>query len=162
MNAFGERQHVEKFLPNTIRKVLRGEMVTIHTDAERKRSGSRFYIHARNVSAALLFLSFYADKKAGKFNIAGEREVSNLELAQTVARLLKQPLRYEMVDFHSSRPGHDLRYALDGGVLERAGWRPTVNFDDSLRRTVMWYLRNRRWLEHFPEETEDGMERRDN
>lgn len=147
MNCFGERQHPEKFIPLIIRKVKHGEVVTIHADETATKAGSRFYIHCRNVAHALHFL---LDKflLRDKYNIVGEREVSNLELAQLIAEIMDMPLYYEMVDFHSSRPGHDMRYALDGTKMQDMGWELPVDFEDSLEKTVKWTLeeKNIRWL----------------
>jgi len=147
MNVFGERQHPEKFLPMTIRKVLAGETVTIHADKTKTASGTRFYVHARNVAAALAFLLAPGRAVPGeKYNIVGEREVSNLELAQAIAAALGRDLKYEMVDFHSARPGHDLRYALDGEKMKALGWSIPMGFERSLESTVRWTVANPRWL----------------
>jgi dTDP-glucose 4,6-dehydratase len=81
-----------------------------------------------------------------KYNIVGEREMDNLELAQTVAKILGKELNYEMVDFHSSRPGHDLRYALCGEKMESLGWTPSVSVTGRLHEVVEWSLGNKRWL----------------
>jgi dTDP-glucose 4,6-dehydratase len=155
MNAFGERQHPEKFIPLIINKVLKGEEVTIHSDRTKTKAGSRFYIHCRNIASAILFIldkrsdnisssgMYYRDK----FNIVGEREVNNLDMAQFIARTLGKELKYEMVDFHSSRPGHDLRYALDGSKLEELGWHIPKTFEDSLVKTIQWYVNNPKWLD---------------
>lgn len=145
MNVFGERQHPEKFLPSTMQKVRDGQLVTIHANKDRTKAGSRFYIHARNVAAALLFVSELGHS-GEKYNIVGEREVDNLEMAQFIAAAQGKPLHYEMVDFHSSRPGHDLRYGLDGSKLENMGWKLPVNFESSLHRTVQWSLAHPKWL----------------
>ena len=145
MNAFGERQHPEKFIPMCIRKIIDGEVITIHADRDRQYSGSRFYIHCRNIANALHFLSDRFTIRE-KYNIVGEREVSNLELALTIARILGKELKYEMVDFHSSRPGHDLRYALDGGKMRGMGWEVPKTFEQSLGKTIRWYLENPIWL----------------
>lgn len=144
MNIFGERQHPEKFIPSTIRKVLAGETVTIHADPTRTIPGSRFYIHARNVASALVFLAT-AGHVGEKYNIVGEQELSNLAVAQLIGQVLEKPVRTELVDFHSSRPGHDLRYALDGRVLADLGWKPPVNLVASLTRTIQWTLRHPQW-----------------
>ena len=146
MNAFGERQHLEKMVPSTIHKVLTGEMVKIHADETTTWPGSRFWIHARNVAEALLFLLKRANQRA-KYNIAGEKEVDNLELAQMIADYIGKPLKYELVSWHASRPGHDLRYALDGSKMMSMGWKLPTNFEESLRKTVKWYLNNPKWLE---------------
>ncbi len=151
MNIFGERQHPEKFIPLVISKVLKNETVIIHADKNKTKAGSRFYIHARNVCDALFFLikkgeTLDGSGKRGKYNIVGEREIDNLDLAHFIAKVIGKPLKYEMTDFHSSRPGHDLRYALDGKLMNKIGWEPPKIFYDSLEKTIKWYLKNKRWL----------------
>jgi dTDP-glucose 4,6-dehydratase len=145
MNVFGERQHPEKFIPMIIRKVRDNKVVTIHSNSEKTKSGSRFYIHARNVASAVHFLMGKYEQRQF-YNIVGERELSNLELAQKIASLMGKALKYEMVDFHSSRPGHDLRYSLDGTKMEMMGWKVPVTIDQSLQKVVEWTLKNEKWL----------------
>lgn len=145
MNVFGERQHPEKFIPSTIQKVRDGEKVTIHANHDKTKAGSRFYIHARNVAHAVMFV-LENGTSGEKYNIVGEQEVDNLQLAALIADIQKKPLCYEMVDFHSSRPGHDLRYALDGTKLAAMGWEPPRTFEQSLEETVLWTLENKQWL----------------
>lgn len=149
MNIFGERQHPEKYIPLVINKVLSGTKVYIHSDKNKKIPGSRFWIHARNVAAAIMFLIDKAETQ-DKYNIVGEKEVNNLEMALFIAKVIGKPLNYELIDFHSSRPGHDLRYGLDGGKMHAMGWRLPVNFEDSLEKTVTWFLNNKTWLESSP------------
>jgi dTDP-glucose 4,6-dehydratase len=148
MNVFGERQHPEKFIPMVTQRVRDGQRVTIHADKTRTKAGSRFYIHARSVASAIHFLLNNAPPAAtgGKFNIVGEVEVDNLALAEMIARAVGKPLDFEMIDFHSARPGHDLRYALDGSLMASLGWRPPGSFEDMLTETVLWSLANPRWL----------------
>lgn len=158
MNIFGERQHPEKFIPKVIRSVLSGDVVPIHATSDRKQAGMRHYIHARNVADAHMFLLREKPWKAvhnehvDSYHIVGEREVDNLTLAKMIENFVKEfrpgaaGLKYEMVDFHSSRPGHDLRYALDGGKMKHLGWQPPKNFEESLRKTVEWSLNNPVWL----------------
>lgn len=154
MNVFGERQNPEKYIPMVIKKVRDGEKITVHSNKEKTKAGSRHYIHALDVADALLFLFDYnIDKfqpdntgaKCQKFNIVGENEIDNLELAQFIADVQKRDLVYEMVDFHSQRPGHDLRYALDGTKMLEMGWKPESAFD-KLEQTIKWTLENDRWL----------------
>ncbi len=146
MNAFGARQHVEKFIPMTIKNVLYGNKVYVHSYPDCKKAGSRFYIHARNIAAAILFL-LEKGKVGEKYNIVGEKEVDNLELAEYIAEVVGKKLDYEMVDFHSTRPGHDLRYSLSGDKMSSLGWTLPINFEDSLRSTIEWTLANPEWLE---------------
>lgn len=146
MNAFGERQHVEKFIPLCIKKILNNEKIFIHCYPDKKISGTRFYIHGRNIAAAVLFL-IKNGTIGEKYNISGEKEVSNLDMAQMIAKFVNKPLDYEMIDFHSTRPGHDLRYGLDGSKLFDMGFELPVNFDESLEKMVKWTLENQKWLE---------------
>lgn len=155
MNMIGERQHPEKFVPMTIGKVIRGETVQIHARPEADGSwtpGSRVWLHARNHADALLFLLKnvmplpYGVGELNVFNIAGEREVDNYEMAASIAELLNLPLKYEWIDFHSQRPGHDLRYSLDGSKLRTRGWSPPLPLSESLERTVRWSEKNHHWL----------------
>ena len=146
MNAFGERQHVEKFIPLCIKRILNNQKIYIHSYPNKEKSGTRFYIHARNIASAVLFL-IKNGKIGDKYNITGEKEVSNLEMAQSIAKIIGKELNYEMVDFHSERPGHDLRYGLDGSKLINLGWKLPLNFEESLTKTVKWTLENQKWLE---------------
>jgi dTDP-glucose 4,6-dehydratase len=145
MNFFGERQHPEKFVPKVIQAVLAGDEVVIHAYPDGVRSGSRFYLHCRSFADAILFLMKMPDAPR-RVHVSGDREVTNLELAERIAAVVGRPLRHRSVDFHSSRPGHDLRYALDDTLLRSAGWRPPVTFDESLERTVAWYVAHPEWL----------------
>lgn len=149
MNAFGERQHPEKFIPLVVRKVLSGDSVTIHSNPAKTQSGSRFYIHCRNIAGAVLFLLTNSDvDNRDKFNVVGEKEVTNLDLALSIADIIGKKLNYTMTDFHSSRPGHDLRYALDGTKMRDMGWSIPIPFEQSLERTIKWMLdeANISWL----------------
>jgi dTDP-glucose 4,6-dehydratase len=154
MNVFGERQNPEKYIPMVIKKVLNGETVTIHSNTDKTKAGSRHYIHAEDVADALTFLFEYnflrlpIEKNATqchKFNIVGKDEIDNLELAQFIAKCLNRELKYEMVDFHSQRPGHDLRYALDGSKMSHMGWNPQPAHD-RLKKVIEWSVKNNRWL----------------
>lgn len=148
MNAFGERQHPEKFIPKVVKSVLSGDSITIHSDPTKTISGSRFYIHCRNIAAAVQFILDNTDDPRDKYNIVGEKEVTNLALANSIADILGKPLNYTMTDFHSSRPGHDLRYALDGTKLRELGWNIPVPFETSLEKTIKWMTKpsNLQWL----------------
>lgn len=156
MNVFGERQHPEKFIPATIQKVRDGETVIIHADPTRTVAGSRMYIHARDVAEGLMFIlglpkdyrhtGDYGHAHCPKFNLVGTEEIDNLTLAQMIAQAVGKELKYEMTDFHTSRPGHDMRYALDGGLLRDLGWEPKIKLSERIKEVVQWTLRNERWL----------------
>ena len=84
--------------------------------------------------------------KCPKFNLVGPEEFNNLVLAQTIADIMGRPLNYKMVDYHSQRPGHDLRYAMSGDYVKSLGWEPKLKLSDRLREVVEWTLANERWL----------------
>ena len=152
MNVFGQRQHPEKFIPMCIKRARDGEVITIHSDVTKEIPGSRHYIHAEDVADALLFLlgkkveSYtWGGARCPKFNIVGAEELNNLQLAQMIADAQGKELKYEMVDFHSARPGHDLRYALSGEKMKALGWEPK-NIRDRVKEVVEWTLANERWI----------------
>lgn len=145
MNIIGERQNPEKYVPKTIANVREDKEVIVHANKECTKAGSRFYIHARNVADAILMVLDYGEL-GEKYNIVGEKEIDNLTLAKLIAEFQSKPLNYKLVDFHSCRPGHDLRYALDGSKMANMGWKPPVTFEKSLENVVKWTLGNPRWL----------------
>ena len=157
MNVFGERQHPEKFIPMCIQRARDGEKIYIHANPEKTEAGTRMYIHARDVADGLMFIlnslpkdykhtGDYGHAHCPKFNLVGTEEIDNLTLAQMIANAVGQELNYEMVDFHGSRPGHDLRYALDGGVLKELGWGPKIKLSERITEMTKWTLENKRWL----------------
>lgn len=158
MNVFGERQHPEKYIPMCIKKIRDGQTITVHSDASRTIPGSRHYIHAVDVADAILFLlnnahtnnlnysEITSGVKCPKFNIVGKQEINNLQLAQIIADCQGKELKYEMVDFHSSRPGHDLRYALSGERMKRMGWEPKIELTERIKQVVDWTLSRPDWL----------------
>ena len=67
-------------------------------------------------------------------------------MAKIIAEAQGKELNYEFVDFHSSRPGHDLRYALDGNKMAEMGWVPSKSVKERITEVVQWTLENKRWL----------------
>ena len=155
MNVFGERQHPEKFIPMCIKKIRDGETITVHSDKTKTIPGTRHYIHAEDVAEAIHFLLTknidveldYGGAKCPKFNIVGTEEINNLDLAQIIADSQNKVLKHEMVDFHSSRPGHDLRYSLSGEKMKILGWTPSIKLTQRIKQVVEWSLKNENWIE---------------
>lgn len=151
MNIIGEMQDTEKFVPMVIKKILSGEQIEIHASLEGV-IGSRYYLHARNQADALLHILGMQMPRYGetdapqKFHVVGEQEVNNLTLVKMIANIMKKDFDFKLVDFHSSRPGHDLRYALDGELLANTGWIAPLSLEESLERTVNWTMANKEWL----------------
>lgn len=147
MNIIAERQHPEKFLPKTIRALLKGEKIALHGKSRMDQS-SRCWIHARNVAHGLHFLLEKGEKEES-YNIVGEEkgvyDVANWICQVARGRELKDS-EVEWVDYHTARPGHDRRYALDGTKLKQLGWVPPTSLEKSIKKTVNWSLKHREWL----------------
>ena len=88
----------------------------------------------------------FGGAKCPKFNLVGPVELDNLKLAELVAKSVNKKLKCEMVDFHTSRPGHDLRYALSGELMKKQGWIPKISIEERVDQVVQWTLKNDRWL----------------
>jgi dTDP-glucose 4,6-dehydratase len=162
MNIYGERQSPEKFIPLVMNKVLSGEKLFIHADKTKAQAGKRHYLHARNICSATIWALengkiLNGSANQGRYNIVGEVEIDNLSLAKMIEGFVREwgadhatvypEFSYELVDFHSSRPGHDLRYALDGAHLKEEGFSFPSTFEDSLKKMVYWTLdRKEQWL----------------
>lgn len=145
MNVMGIRQHPEKYIPLCIHRIYTGEKIYIHSNKDKTEAGKRHYINTEDVASGLMFLVNNGVPQE-KYNIVGERELDNLTLAQTIANIMGKPLNYEMLDFHSSRPGHDLRYALDGTKMKELGWMPEKNIIERLEEVIKWSLNNKYWI----------------
>lgn len=152
MNLIGEMQDTEKYTAQLIRKISKGEKVTVH--GSESYIGKRHYLHARNMADALLFILGKiepimfddGDKtRPERFNIVGDVELNNLELAQLVAEILGKELIYEFTDFHKTRSGHDRRYSLDGTKLKELGWVAPLGFRESLVKYIDWTLKHPMW-----------------
>lgn len=155
MNNFGEMQGPTKYPAMIQKKLEAGENVTVHSASD-GQIGTRYYLHSRNAADAVLFIlrnlppelhqPGHIDRP-DRYNIVGDKQVSNLELAQTIADLMGRELDYELVDFHSKQPGHDLHYGLDGKKLGDLGWKSPISFEDSMEKTIEWQQENPEWMQ---------------
>lgn len=150
MNMVGEMQDPEKYAALLVSRIERGEVVSVHGTQD--KIGSRYYLHSRNHADALLWIltkttpsMFPASDRPDRYNIVGEIEINNLKLAKLVASILEKPLKYELVDFHSVRPGHDARYALDGTKIRELGWKAPIPFVASLEKYIAWTVSHPLW-----------------
>ena len=155
MNVFGERQHPEKHIPMVIKRVRDGEKVFVHSNKEKTMAGSRHYIHAQDVADGLMFIlnlknykhkGDFGNAKCPKFNLVGPEEIDNLTLAEIIAKSQNKKLVYELIDNHTSRPGHDLRYSLSPNLLKSLGWEPKIKLSQRIEEVVNWSLENKHWL----------------
>ncbi len=159
-NNYGPRQFPEKLIPLVILNALEGKNLPVYGDGQNVRDWLYVEDHCRAL------LTVLAHGKPGEtYNIGGNHEKSNLEVVQTVCKLLDElnprpdgkPYREQIV-FVKDRPGHDFRYAIDASkIQQQLGWQPAENFESGLRRTVEWYLNNREWCAHV----QDGSYKRE-
>lgn len=154
MNNFGELQQPSKFPAMLQAKIDKGETVLIHGEKD-GQIGSRSYIHSRNFADAVLFIITHCpphmheplkSDMPDRYNIAGDQQLTNFELAQLIADLMGKELKYEIVDSHTTRPGHDPHYGLDSTKLYNLGWKPPLTFRESMKNSIEWQQANPRWM----------------
>jgi len=146
-NNYGPFQFPEKLIPVIILNALAEKSIPIYGEGSNIRDWLFVYDH---VSALLRVLQ---DGEIGRtYNIGGNNELTNVELAKTLCGILDR-LRprangqYEdLIKFVTDRPGHDARYAIDASrIKHELGWEPSVTVEQGLEKTVIWYLENEDW-----------------
>ena len=146
-NNYGPYHFPEKLIPVIILNALAGKSLPIYGNG----SNIRDWLYVEDhVDALLLVLEKGTIGRS--YNIGGENELTNLELVQTLCRILDRlnPRRTgayeELITFVQDRPGHDARYAIDPSrIRHELGWRPSVTVEEGLEKTVHWYLDNEDW-----------------
>lgn len=154
MNNVGELQQSSKFPVMVQKAIMNGQEMTIHAEPNGE-IGSRSYVHSRNVADAVLFIMKNTTPhlheplsvdKPDRYNIAGDRQLNNLEFAQLIAKLMGKELKYKLVDSHSARPGHDPHYGLSDTKLKQLGWTPPLSFEESLGNVIEFQEKNPEWI----------------
>lgn len=142
MNLFGERQHVEKFIPMIVRKILRHERVDIHA-SQSGEVGSRNWLYVRNQANVLCFLLAFGTT-GQKYNVEGDTK-TNLAIAERAAEILGEKLDYQLC-VPADRPFHDLNYGIDGDKIRKMGWKNPIGFDEGFEQTIKWYAEHPEYL----------------
>jgi len=139
-NNYGPYQHAEKFIPTVIRKAMAGEQIPVYGTGMNIRD----WIHVQDHCDALI--EIIRNGIIGeRYNIGGGVQKTNLEVAEVILSFMGLP--NDFITFVPDRKGHDFRYDLDIGKIEREiGWRPTINFWSGLKDTVKWYRNNMEWV----------------
>ncbi len=139
-NNYGPYQFPEKLIPLFITNLLRDESVPVYGDGLNVRD----WIHVRDHCAAIARV-WRAGRVGEVYNIGGRCERTNLELTHALLEAVDKPRT--LIRYVKDRPGHDRRYAIDCGKIERElGWRPSIPFDQGLKETVRWYKTHGDWV----------------
>lgn len=155
-NVYGQRQHHEKFIPNTIKKILSNEKIIVHTD-QNNVPGSRYYIHNEDLAESIVFLTVNQEnvrsksiklhkKDPAKINITGESLITNLEVVEMIGEELRMKFEYSLESKDALRPGHDIKYGLDNSLIKSMNGHFDREFAIGIKEVVNWYLGNKNWL----------------
>jgi dTDP-glucose 4,6-dehydratase len=156
-NVYGQRQHQEKFIPNTIRKILHNENIIVHTD-ENNVPGSRYYIHNEDLAESIVYLTVNQEKirsesiklykkDPAKVNITGDSLITNLEVVEMIGANLEMEFKYRLENKDSLRPGHDVKYGLNNDLIKNVGGHFDREFKTGIKNVVSWYMDNKSWIE---------------
>ncbi|KFX06791.1 dTDP-glucose 4,6-dehydratase [Pectobacterium betavasculorum] len=149
-NNYGPYHFPEKLIPLIILNALEGKPLPVYGDGAQIRDWLYVEDHAR-----ALYKVVTEGKVGETYNIGGHNERKNIQVVQTICRLLDEMLpnkpagidKYEsLITYVTDRPGHDLRYAIDASkIYNDLGWKPQESFESGIRKTVQWYLENEQW-----------------
>jgi dTDP-glucose 4,6-dehydratase len=148
-NNYGPYQFPEKLIPLVIRRALAGEPLPVYGDGQNIRDWLYVGDHCAAIRCVL-----ERGRPGETYNIGSSNEKTNLQVLQGLCDILDEgkPRRdgrsyQEQITFVKDRPGHDRRYAIDAGKIERElGWEPKETFESGLCKTVRWYLENQDWV----------------
>tara|TARA_Y100001936_G_scaffold216490_1_gene227717 strand:- start:604 stop:1587 length:984 start_codon:yes stop_codon:yes gene_type:complete len=145
-NNFGPWQYKEKLIPVVIGSIIKNENIPVYGDGKNVRD----WIYVNDHISAINFL-INNGKIGESYCIGSNNELSNIELINKICiiydtLLNKKPSSSKLISFVNDRPGHDLRYSINSKKINKLGWIPTCNFDESLEKTIKWYISNSKWL----------------
>ena len=133
-NNYGPYQFPEKLIPLMILKALKNEKLPVYGTGENIRDWLHVLDHCKAIDAIL-----HKGCSGEVYNIGGNQEYSNLTIVKFILDELRKP--YELIEFVTDRPGHDLRYAIDSSkIQEELGWAPSYSFEIGLKSTIEWYV----------------------
>lgn len=150
-NNYGPYHFPEKLIPLCILNALAGKPLPVYGDGMQIRD----WLYVKDHCAAIRKV-LEAGTAGQTYNVGGSSEMTNLAVVRTICAILDElhprtdgKPHSDSIVFVRDRPGHDRRYAMDARKIERElGWRPSETFETGIRKTVAWYLANRRWAEN--------------
>ena len=149
-NNYGPNHFPEKLIPLMINNILHKKPLPVYGKGENIRDWLYVIDHARAIDSV-----FHEGKDGETYNIGGFNEWKNLDLVHLLCDIMdeklgrKQGESRELIRFVEDRKGHDLRYAIDSSkIMHELGWKPSLQFEEGLGKTVDWYLENEGWLKN--------------
>jgi len=149
-NNYGSHHFPEKLIPLMINNIKRNNPLPVYGKGENVRDWLWVDDHARAID-----IIFHKGKVGNKYNIGGFNEWKNIDIVYLLCSIMDKKLGREagesakLITFVKDRPGHDLRYAIDASKLNKElGWKPSLQFEEGLEKTVDWYLQNEDWVKH--------------
>jgi len=151
-NNYGPYQFPEKLIPLVIINALEGKTLPVYGDGKNIRDWLYVEDHCEAIWQIMT-----SDRIGQTYNVGGNAEIENILIVGMICDILdeikpaiNEKPRRELITFVKDRPGHDKRYAIDFSKLNRElGWSPKESFDSGLRKTIKWYLNQRKWLENI-------------
>ena len=147
-NNYGSHHFPEKLIPLMINNILHKKPLPVYGKGENVRDWLFVEDHARAIDTI-----FHKGKTGGKYNIGGFNEWKNIDIVHLLCGIMDKKLNRpagnsaSLITFVKDRPGHDLRYAIDATKLNKElGWKPSLQFEEGLEKTVDWYIANQEWV----------------
>jgi dTDP-glucose 4,6-dehydratase len=149
-NNYGPNQFPEKLIPLFIHNIQKNKPLPVYGKGENVRDWLYVLDHAKAID-----MVFHKGKNGETYNIGGFNEWKNIDLVQLLCSIMDKKLNREngasakLITYVTDRAGHDLRYAIDASkIMNELGWKPSLQFEEGLEKTVDWYLSNTTWLEN--------------
>jgi dTDP-glucose 4,6-dehydratase len=148
-NNYGSFQFPEKLIPLAINNICNNKPVPVYGKGENIRDWLFVDDHAVAIDVI-----YHYGKNGETYNIGGHNEWKNIDLIHVLCKVMDKKLgrpegtSAQLITFVKDRAGHDLRYAIDSSKLQRElGWKPSLQFEEGLEKTVDWYLSNKQWID---------------
>lgn len=149
-NNYGSHHFPEKLIPLMINNIKNNKPLPVYGKGENVRDWLFVEDHARAIDTI-----FHKGKAGEKYNIGGFNEWKNIDLVHLLCNIMDKKLgraageSAKLITYVTDRPGHDMRYAIDAGKLNKElGWKPSLQFEEGLEKTVDWYLQHEDWINH--------------
>jgi dTDP-glucose 4,6-dehydratase len=149
-NNYGPNQFPEKLIPLFINNIIHMKPLPVYGKGENVRDWLYVIDHAEAID-----LIFHKGRLGETYNIGGHNEWKNIDLIKLLCKLLDRKLdrhpgtSEKLITYVKDRAGHDLRYAIDAGKIQNElGWKPSLQFEKGLDKTIDWYLANKTWIDH--------------